>query len=166
MNHRLPTELKALRGTLNTTREKANPAADTTLKETSLILKASSVGCPKSITDKYCRQFWKKLTSGLLSIGVLSAADIPQIEQLCVCLQKLREVTQVYIGTSPFDEDFDELQKRWIALSNKFDQLGSKYYISPVARSKIRLDDLNIKKAEQEITKNESVIQQLLGSRT
>lgn len=166
MNHRLPTELKALRGTLNTTREKANPAADTTLKETSLILKASSVNCPKSITDKYCRQFWKKLTSGLLSIGVLSAADIPQIEQLCVCLQKLREVTQVYIGTSPFDEDFDEIQKRWIALSNKFDQLGSKYYISPVARSKIRLDDLNIKKAEQEITKNESVIQQLLGSRT
>lgn len=165
MNPRLPTELKALRGTLNTTREKANPPADKTIKETALILNASSVSCPKTITDRYCRQYWKKLTSGLLSIGVLSAADIPQIEQLCVCLQKLREVQEVFIQTSPFDEDYDAIQKRWLNLSNKFDQLGAKYYISPVARSKIRLDDLNIKKTEQEITKNESVIQQLLGDR-
>lgn len=160
---RKPVELKKYEGTYRKDRDAAAEVQQKKIKETALILDATSVSCPKTITDKYCKAYWKKLTQGLLSIGVLSAADIPQIEQLCVCLQKLREVQQVFLETSPFDKDYDDIQKRWIALSNKFDLLGAKYYISPAARSKLKLEDLNIQKAEQDLSKNQNAIEKLLS---
>lgn len=163
---RLPTELKKLKGTINTTREKREPGIDTVIKNTPMIINATSVSCPKTITDKYCRSYWKKLTNGLLSLGVLSAADIPQIEQLCICLQKLREVQELFASISVTDDNFDLIEKRWLSLSNKFDTLGAKYYVSPVARAKIKLDDLNIRKTEQEIAKNDNAIDALLSNRT
>lgn len=166
---RLPTELKALKGTLNTTREKNNPSADTALakKSTAIFPEETKIACPKTIKSKYVRAYWKKLTAMLVSIRVLSPADIPQLEQLCLILEKLREVQTYYSDLDPLEDfdTFEKTQKVFIALSNKFDQLGSKYYISPAARTKLTLDELNVIKTGQEIQKNESAIGALLGGR-
>lgn len=166
---RLPTELKALKGTLNTTREKNKPSVDTALakKSTAIFPEETKIACPKTIKSKYVKAYWKKLTAMLVSIRVLSPADIPQLEQLCLILEKLREVQKFYSDLDPLEdfEEFSNAQKVYIALSNKFDQLGSKYYISPAARTKLTLDELNVIKTGQEIQKNESAISAILGGR-
>ena len=166
---RLPTELKALKGTLNTTREKNKPSVDTALakKSTAIFPEETKIACQKTIKSKYVKAYWKKLTAMLVSIRVLSPADIPQLEQLCLILEKLREVQKFYSDLDPLEdfEAFSNAQKVYIALSNKFDQLGSKYYISPAARTKLTLDELNVIKTGQEIQKNESAISAILGGR-
>lgn len=166
---RLPTELKALKGTLNTTREKNKLSADTALatKPNAIFPEGTKISCPKTIQSKYVKAYWKKLTAMLVTIRVLSPADLPQLEQLCLILEKLREVQKLYSDLNPLEdfEAFSNAQKVYIALSNKFDQLGSKYYISPAARTKLTLDELNVIKTGQEIQKNESAITALLQAR-
>ena len=166
---RLPTELKALKGTLNTTREKNKPSADTALakKSTAIFPEGTKIACPKTIQSKYVRSYWKKLTAMLVAVRVLSPADLPQLEELCIILEKLRKVQSLFSDLDPLEDfdTFEKTQKVFIALSNKFDQLGSKYYISPAARTKLTLDELNVIKTGQEIQKNESAISALLGGR-
>ncbi len=166
---RLPSELKALKGTLNVTREKRNPSADTVIatKPDAIFPEGTKIACPKAIKTKYVRAYWKKLTAMLVTIRVLSPSDIPQLEQLCLILEKLREVQSLFSDLDPLEdfEAFANVQKVYIALSNKFDQLGSKYYISPAARTKLTLDELNVIKTGQEIQKNESAISALIGAR-
>lgn len=141
-----PTEIKKLEGTYRKDRDANN--SDVVLKNTEIILTVEKIKCPKSITNSEVKKYFSKLTQGLLSIGVLSGADLPQIEQLCVILQKLKDAQQQFNDASVFDEDFDLIEKRYLRLVEKFDFLAAKYYVSPVARSKIRLDELNIKEKE------------------
>lgn len=167
---RLPQELKELNRTNNVTRDKQNAdiiQAEKTLKQvpSAIIPHGTKVACPKSITNRYVRNYWKKLTSALVALGVISPLDLPEIETLCLTLQRLREVQDTYINKSLFDEDYDEWEGRFIRLSKKFSELGAKYYVSPVARSKIRLDDLNIQKTQQELQKNETALSKLLEKR-
>ena len=166
--HRLPTELKKLKGTLNPTREKKSPPADTVVDQLGAIFpEGTKISCPKTITDKYVKSYWKKLTATLIALRVLSPVDLPQIEQLCVILEKLRELQSHYSQMNPLEDfkAFSNAQTAYISLSTKFDQLAAKYYISPAARAKLRLDELNIVKTEQELKKNESAISALIGDR-
>lgn len=167
---RLPRELKERRGTINVTDEKKyeeERKAEAEIKQvpSAIFPPDTKLPCPKSITDRYVKNYWKKMTTALISIGVISPLDIPEIEQLCVILQKLRKVQDTFMEIDPCDDDFDLWEKRYIRLSDKFSTLGAKYYVSPVARSKIRLDDLNIQKTQQELKKNESVLAKLLENR-
>lgn len=160
-----PVEMKKLEGTYRKDRDEQREIVQDTLVKTPVILNALSVSCPKSITDKYCRKYWKTLTKMLLSIHVLSAGDLPQLETMFVYLQKLREVQADFVQTSVLDEEFDLLEKRYTRLSTRFDQLASKYYVSPADRAKLKIDELSIVKSEQEIKKNESAIGNLLQAR-
>ena len=166
---KLPTEYKRLKGTLNTTREKNNPSADSVIaqKPSAIFPEETKIACPKTIKCKYVRSYWKKLTAMLVSVRVLSPSDLPQLEELCIILEKLREVQSLFSDLDPLEDfdTFEKTQKVFIALSNKFDQLGSKYYISPAARTKLTLDELNVIKTSQDIQKNESAIGALLGGR-
>ena len=166
---RLPTEYKKLKGTLNTTREKNNRSADEVIakKPSAIFPEETKISCPKTIRTKYVKAYWKKLTAMLVSIRVLSPSDIPQLEELCIILEKLREVQQIFTDLDPLEDfdTFERTQRVYIALSNKFDQLAGKYYISPAARTKLTLDELNVIKTGQEIQKNESAIGALLGAR-
>ena len=166
---KLPTELKKLKGTFREDRERKNPSTDVVIatKPNAIFPEGTKISCPKTIQSKYVKAYWKKLTAMLVTIRVLSPADLPQLEQLCLILEKLREVQKLYSDLDPLNdfEAFANAQKVYIALSNKFDQLGSKYYISPAARTKLTLDELNVIKTGQEIQKNESAISALLGGR-
>ena len=165
---RLSAELKAFKGTLNTTRERRRAADGANpLPPAAIFPECTKIPCPKTIRSKYARAYWKRLTATLVAIRVLSPADLPQIEQLCLVLEKLREVQALFSQLDPLEEmtAFERAQKLYIALSNKFDQLGSKYYISPTARTRLALDELSVIKTGQEIQKNDSAITALLESR-
>ncbi len=105
------------------------------------------------------------MISNLGVLHVLSKQDLPQIENLVITLEKLREVQDQFINTSPFDEEFDLIEKRFTRLSQKFDLLAAKYYVSPQARTQLKLQDLNGIKTAQEIKKNESAVSSLLAAR-
>lgn len=164
---RKPTSLKKLEGTYRKDRDDEKNKIEVSLAQDRNIIfgKEIKITCPKTITSKYIRAYWKKLTSMLISLQVLSPADIPQLEQLCIILEKLIEVQNVWINTTPFDEKYETIQKLYLNLSNKFDSLGSKYYISPQARAKLTLDILNCKKTEQDIKKNDNAINNILNNR-
>lgn len=162
----IPTELKRLKGTLNTTREKQNPSADVAIAQTSVILpEGTKISVPKTIKTTYGKKYWKTIISNLGTLRVLSKADIPQIENLVITLEKLREVQEQFVNCSVYDEEFDLIEKRFTRLSQKFDLLAAKYYISPQARTQLKLQDLNLIKTAQEIQKNESAVSNLLAAR-
>lgn len=162
----IPTELKKLKGTLNTTREKNNPSADVLIAETSIILpEDTKISVPKTITEKKVKKFFKEVVKNLLTLRVLSIVDIPQIETLCLTYQKFIEVQKQFIDASIFDEDFDLIEKRYERLGKRFDELAAKFYISPSARTQLKLNDLALIKTAQEITKNQSAIGKLLNDR-
>lgn len=163
---KLPTELKAMKGTLNTTREKQNPPSDVVLADTSIILPIDAkVSVPKSLTDSKVKKFFKETVKNLLMLRVLSTVDLPQIETLCVIYQKFREVQTQFLEADVSNENFDTIEKRYERLGKRFDELAAKFYISPQARTQLKLNDLNLIKTAQDIQKNDNAISKLLGDR-
>ncbi len=163
-NIKKPVELKKLEGTYRKDRDSEEEKKQEILKTSPIILQAVSVSCPKSITDKYCRKYWKKLTHDLLSIHDLSEVDIPQIEMVFIHLQTLRALQAKLMMIDVLDESFDEIYERYSKAEKRFSTLAGKYYISPADRAKLKLDELSVLKAEQEVKKDDA-ISQLLAQR-
>lgn len=160
-----PVELKELEGTYRADRDGERKAVQLTIKKTSLLYTKKNIPCPANITDEYVRKYWKNLTKALLSIHVLSGADIPQLEMMCKILERIRKL-QTQLDTIEDDLEQEEiLERRYLKLVEKFDSLAQKYYVSPQARSKLTLDELNVVKTGQEVAKSADVMTNLLGSR-
>lgn len=160
-----PVELKELEGTYRADRDGERKAVQLTIKKTSLLYNKKNIPCPVTITDEYVRKYWKNLTKALLSIHVLSGADIPQLEMMCKILERIRKL-QTQLDTVEEDIETEEiLERRYLKLVEKFDSLAQKYYVSPQARSKLTLDELNVVKTGQEVAKGADVMTNLLGSR-
>ena len=165
-NHKVPLELKKLRGTVNTTREKNAEHIEKKLSAVPACIfqPGDKVPTPKSLTDAYTRKFFKKLTVALISIGVLSPVDLPHVEFLCITLQQLRAITEQLQKISPFDESFDLWLRRYNILLERFDRLGAKFYLTPGDRSKLHLEDLQIQEKQQNLEK-QTTIDLLLANR-
>lgn len=162
---RKPTALKKKQGTYRKDRDAKN--SDVVIAETSVILKdTKGIEVPKSLKTESVKKYYLNLVSGLCELGVLASADLPQVEHLCLYLQKLETAKAQFEKASVFDEDFDKIEQRFTRLVKQFDALGEKYYISPVARSKIRLDELTIKDKELSVAEKEkSAVSKLLAAR-
>jgi phage terminase small subunit len=163
---RKPVELKKLEGTFRKDRDGERDNVQLTLNKTTMLLHKKSLPCPRSITDDYVIKYWRDLTKALLSIHVLSGADLPQIEMMCKILERIRKVQRDLDTLDSDDLETEEiLEKRYLNLVTRFDVLASKYYVSPQARSKLTLDELNVVKTGQDIAKGADAISALLGGR-
>lgn len=163
---RKPVELKKLEGTFRKDRDGERDNVQLTLNKTTMLLQKKSLPCPRSITDDYVIKYWRDLTKALLSIHVLSGADLPQIEMMCKILERIRKVQRDLDTLDSDDLETEEiLEKRYLNLVTRFDALASKYYVSPQARSKLTLDELNVVKTGQDIAKGADAISALLGGR-
>lgn len=158
-NRKVPLELKKLRGTLNTTREKNAEHVEKKLATVAACIyqPGDKVPTPKSLTDAYTRKFFKKLTVALISIGVLSPVDLPHVEFLCITLQQLRQVTEKLQECSPLESSYDLWLKRYNTLLERFDRLGAKFYLTPGDRSKLHLEDLQIQEKQQNLEKQTTI---------
>ena len=165
---KLPAELKKRRGTLNVTRDRQSQVRDKKLATlpAAILPPDAKLPVPKTLTDVYVRKFYKRLTAALTGIGVLSPVDLPSVEHLCFVLQNLRAVQEQLRTLSVTDTVYDLCLKRYTLLLLQFDKLGAKFYISPADRSKLHLEELTIKKTEQDIAKNDNAINRLLAGRT
>ena len=148
-----PTELKKLKGTYRPDME----AKDNDLKLSKidgvLFPKGVKISCPKTIKTSYCRKFWKNLTGTLISLKQLSPSDLPDLEHFIIILEALRNVDAEISNTDIWDDKYDFLLEKQKKLFTQYDTLARKYFISPVARQKMVIDELTIKKVETEITK-------------
>lgn len=165
---RKPVELKKLEGTYRADRDREQEQTQQIITSApSVILpEGSKISVPKTIKSKYVKAYWRKLTASLIQLRVLSPNDIPQLEILCLTLEKLREAEQRFSEVELGDmETYEFLLKAVTKLTSQFNELAKNYYISPTARIKLRLDDLNLVKTAQEIQKNETAIGSLLAQR-
>ena len=100
----------------------------------------------------------------LTTFQLLTPADLPELTQMCILLQQLREVYRE-LGKISITDDFDRydsLTKLSIKIGNRFSELGKKYFISPVARTKLALDSETLKKLSTE-NKERSATSKLLS---
>lgn len=166
-NPKLPTELKILKGTYNSTREKQNKSADVEIAKTSVIVKEDEkISVPKTITTKAGRKFYKQVVENLKVLHVLSRVDLSQIETMTRYLERIHQTDEV-IRNIPI-EDVETLQKYsniYNQLTTRFDNLAAKFYITPAARVQLKLNELNAIRTKQEITKNDNAINNLLNMR-
>ena len=168
---RKPVELKKLEGTYRKDRDNGKEIAEKQIKSVPgvIIPPESKISCPKTIKTKYVRSYWKRLTNNLISMQVLSYNDLPQLENMMLILEKLREAQEQFSQCSFSDAadlaNYDICLKIVSKLTQMFNDLAAKYYISPSARSKLTLDLLNIQKTSQEIEKNASGVDKLLALR-
>lgn len=160
-----PTALKKLQGTYRKDRD--SKKADVQIATTDLIIKdEKEFKMPATIKNAEVKKFWNSLVHGLCCIGVLSGADLPQIEQLCLCLQKMKKLQKAFMDVDVDDENFTKIVNAYTRLMSKFDELAAKYYISPVARSHIRLEELSIKEKELTVeAKTRDAVSNLLSAR-
>lgn len=157
-----PIVLKKLEGTYRADRDAEREKVDSVIKNGAVIVPLGlKVSCPKSITDRYVRSYWKKTTAGLISLQLLSYSDIPMLEGMMYTLQKLRAVRAALDecdALNPAQEErFDRLTRLMLKLTSSFNEIAVKFCISPVARSKMTLDALAGEKLQREIKSDNAV---------
>lgn len=168
---RKPVALKKFEGTYRKDRDSGKEISERQIKSVPgvIVPPDSKISCPKTIQTKYVRSYWKRLTNNLISMQVLSYNDLPQLENMMLILEKLREAQEQFSLCSFSDvaalANYDICLKIVSKLTQMFNDLAAKYYISPSARSKLTLDLLNIQKTSQEIEKNATGVDKLLALR-
>lgn len=162
---RKPPALKKLEGTYRRDRDAPAEAAQAACASAGVLFQpGTKIACPKTLRTKTGRAYWRTLTQTLVSLGVLAAADLPQLEELCLTLEKLVEIRALFSQAEPLGEHWDHLMNSFLKLSKHFDALAAKYYVSPAARSRLTLDALNVAKTAREIER-EDAIGRLLDAR-
>jgi hypothetical protein len=163
-----PTELKVLQGTYRKDRDAGeNQSSDLVLSKTSVIVpEDEKIKTPRTIKTREGKKFYKQVIENLKVMHVLSRVDLAQIETLARYLERIKE-TDAIIQEIPL-EDIDRLTKYsniYDRLTTRFDNLASKYYISPQSRVQLKLSELNLIRTSQEVEKNQSAISNLLSNR-
>jgi hypothetical protein len=107
---------------------------------------------PQTIIDPYCREHYKYHTSLLLNLKILTASDLPELELLYLTLQQCRQIREKLSTLDIFNDlnKYAKLSKLLINLSDYFSKVAQRYYISPIARTKLQLEQLNLEKAKHE----------------
>lgn len=167
--NRKPYEQKQLQGTLRPDKERQQQSAEHFLTTTPVIFpKETVLPIPETLKTEIGRNEYKQVTSNMLTLGILSPADLPQIEIMCKYLEEAAKVQNI-IDTLPFPFKTERQREDYIAYGkirdravNIFNELAKKYYISPGARAELKLSVLTAMQKELDLqgvnNKNENDI--------
>ena len=163
MSHPKSAAQKRIEGTYRADRDAAKEGAERELVQKGLAIPAGSrLRCPRTIKTRAARAYWREVTSMLTSQHILIPADLPQIEEMCILMEKLKEAQAAFQEAEPLSEEYFPLMKACLALSKRFDQIASKYGVSPAARARLALDAA---RATSEAKAATSAIDSILNSR-
>ncbi|MDR1957165.1 MAG: hypothetical protein LBQ30_09975 [Treponema sp.] len=106
---------------------------------------------PQSITDPYCIEHYKYHTNLLIRLNILTASDLPELELLYLTLQQCREIRAKLADIDMIGnpQDYTRLTRLAVILSDYVSKISQKYYISPVSRMKLQIDQLNLREKQQ-----------------
>ena len=154
---------KRLAGTIQT-RDLIKEQNENAVANSVSFLPGTKIAIPTEITDEYVKDFFQNEINMLTTFQLLTPADLPELTQMCILLQQLREVYRE-LGKISITNDFDRydaLTKLSIKIGNRFSKKEKKYFISPVARTKLALDSETLKKLSTE-NKERSATSKLLS---
>ena len=161
--NKLSTAEKKLKGTFRKDRASEQDKNEQIIATTNFV-EGTQLEVPAELTDDFVKSYYKFHTQQLIKLHILSPADIQELNQLYITLQQLRKIQKEINETSINDLDkYERLTKLSIKLGNRFSDLAKKYYISPVARTRLQLDNELLKTKQIE---NSSVIGKLISEKT
>jgi hypothetical protein len=162
--HKTPTAQLKLQRTYRSDKNGKN-RADEILPE--IIDTAATIECPQEITDTYIQEYFSYHTKMLISLKLLSPADIPELTDMYLILQQERQLRERMKNLDPITdaENYDRLSKLIIRLGNRFSALAVRYYISPTSRMSLQLGSLQVEKAKKEVTGG-NIIDQIVAAKT
>lgn len=151
-------------GTFRKDRHGKREEAENAITALSVFTEETKLIAPASITEKYLKEYYEYHTSLLISLKILNPVDLPELEILYNLLQQLRDIQRALKKTD-IVKDFDayeRLTKLQVSVSNQCNKLANKYYISPSARTKLQLDQLEL---QHKSIETKSAIAKLLDKR-
>ena len=161
--HKKPVALKKLQGTYRNDRD--GNRAENILND--IVPAATNIPIPDEIKDEFVINYFKEHVSFLEKLQLLQNADIPHLIQMYIILQQIREVNKKIDvikdkGILENLADYETLTRIMIKLVEKYDSIAKTFYITPLSRTKMTLDALNIEKLKSE---NPSITQKLLNKK-
>lgn len=155
-------ELK-LNGVYRADRHKEREQSETQIAQT-CFQEGTEIVPPPELTDQFVIDYYKFHTAQLIAFKILSPADIPLLNSMYFSLQQLRDVERQIKKTdmvSDFDK-YERLTKLAIKLGNRFTDLARNFYITPTARTRLQLDNLEL---ETKSVQSQSIIQKLINAK-
>jgi hypothetical protein len=117
---------------------------------------------PDTLKDDYCREHYKYHVNHMAKLKILSLSDIPEIDIMYDCLQRYRKINTALSELSPASEEYAGLSRLLLKFGAQFSAIAAKYYISPSARNKVKIEELAIQKEEVRQT---SLTAKLIGKK-
>lgn len=161
--HKKPVALKKLQGTYRSDRD--GNRAEHIIND--IIPAANNISVPEEIKDEFVIHYFKEHINFLERLQLLQNADIPHLTQMYLILQQIREVN-IKIesikqkGILENLADYETLTRIMLKLVEKYDSFARTYYLTPLSRTRLTIDALNIEKLKSE---NPSITQKLLNKK-
>ncbi len=94
---------------------------------------------PPAILDKYARKVWKAVVPDLVTRKVLTAADMPGLQNFCIACGKVERLEKAIQALGDvFDPKLESAQEKAMATAR---QIGDHYGLSPTSRSRPAVRD-------------------------
>jgi phage terminase small subunit len=119
---------------------------------------------PNNITDTAIIDHYQHHVQLLIKLNILTYSDIPEINMMYEALQEYKKIyTELQkLNIINDSEKYEMLSNRLLRFGQRFSNLAVKYCISPVARNKLTLEALQIKK---EVEEQKSITAKLINKK-
>jgi phage terminase small subunit len=115
---------------------------------------------PKTIKDPDIRSHYQRHVRLLANFHVLTVSDIPEINIMYETLQEYRNIYTQLKKEEIGGKGYERLSFLLLQYGKRFSALAVKYCISPVARNRLTLEELQIQK---EIDSHNTITAKLIG---
>jgi phage terminase small subunit len=156
--HKKPIEQHKLEGTYRADRygNNSEPVISTYLEP------PKDFSPPENITDGFVKSHYKHHVQLLANLRILTVSDLPEINMMYETLQEYRRIYAQLRKEKIGGKEYAYLSLLLLKYGKRFSDYAMKYCISPVARNKLTLESLQIKK---EIDNQNTITAKLIGKK-
>jgi hypothetical protein len=115
---------------------------------------------PENIKDAFIKNHYKHHVQLLANLRILTISDIPEINIMYETLQEYRRIYARLQKETIGSGEYESLSQLLLRYGKRFSEYAVKYCISPIARNKLTLESLQIKR---EIDSQNSITAKLIN---
>jgi hypothetical protein len=117
---------------------------------------------PETITDEFVKFHYQHHVQLLANLRILTLSDVPEIDSMYETLQEYRKIYVELQRTKIGSEEYERLALLLLRYGKRFSEYAVRYCISPMARNKLTLESLQIKK---EIDSQDTIVAKLISKK-
>ena len=153
-----------LKGTYRAKRHAEKEKTEVIIQENLSFPVGTIIETPAEITDESVKKTYQEHINQLTFLQLLTPADLPELDEMYLTLQQLKKVRKELEKENVINdlEKYEKLTSLSLRLGKRFSDIAKKYYISPVARVKLKLENETLKQKQLESV---SVIQKLIAEK-